>query len=105
MDIEVLFKKEGLVPVGTNEVSQIVNLQDPFGKPININFNFTTGKAIMTILSWDDRNSVVRDFDLELPLECWQEFLATTFTNYIRPIAKTTYSEFDGLIELGVTIS
>ena len=40
MDIEVLFKKEGLVPVGTNEVSQIVNLQDPFGKPININFNF-----------------------------------------------------------------
>lgn len=105
MNIEVLFQKEGLVAVGTNEESQTINLQNPLGKPTNINFDFTTGKAIMTIRSWDDRNSVIRDFDLVLPLECWQEFLMTTFSQYIRPIAKENYSEFDGLTELGVTIS
>jgi hypothetical protein len=104
MNIKVLFQKEGLVPVGTNDENQVVNLLNPIGTPTNVNFNFETGIVTMTIKSWDDRNEIVRDFELELPIEAWQGFLMTTFSNYIRPIAKQTYSEFDGLTELGVEI-
>ena len=102
MNIQVLFQKEGIVPVGTNDQNQTVNLLNPIGTPTNINFNFQTGIVTMTIKSWDDRNEIVRDFDLELPIEAWQQFLMTTFSQYIRPIAKATYSEFDGLIELDI---
>ena len=104
MNIKVLFQKEGLVSVGTNDQNQTVNMLNPIGTPININFNFQTGIVTMTIKSWDDRNEIVRDFDLEIPIEAWQEFLMTTFTNYIHPIAKETYTEFDGLTELELII-
>lgn len=105
MNIEVLFQKLGLVAVGTNESSQIVNLQDPKGKPLQLNFDFTSGKCYMTIESWDDRNSVVRTFELDLTQQAWVDFLTYVFAPHVRPTAKSTYTEFDGLIELGTTIS
>jgi hypothetical protein len=104
MKIEIIFQKVGLVPVGTNEAEQTINMQDPLGKPLSIYFNFVDGKAIMTIESWDDRNSIVRDFELELTDACWQDFLVHVFTKHIRPIAKESYPEFDGLIEVSASI-
>jgi len=105
MNIEVLFQKLGLVAVGTNESSQIVNLQDPKGKPLQLNFDLTNGKCYMTVESWDDRNSIIRTFELDLPLDAWLMLLGTTFNQHIRPISKATYSEFDGLTELGVKLN
>lgn len=94
----------GLVPVGTNEASQTVNLQDPKGKPTQITFDFTNGKAYMVIESWDNRNVVVRTFELDLSQQAWVDFLTNVFATHIRPTAKATYTEFDGLVELGTTI-
>jgi tyrosine-protein phosphatase YwqE len=104
MEIKVLFQKEGIVPVGTSETNQIVNLKDPIGQPVSINFNFKTGIVKMVIKSWDDRNEIIREFDLDFPIEYWQQFLMTTFSQNIRPLAKETFPEFDGLNELGVQI-
>jgi hypothetical protein len=47
----------------------------------------------------------VRDFELELTDACWQDFLVHVFTKHIRPIAKESYPEFDGLIEVSATIN
>lgn len=105
MKVEIIFQKLGVVPVGTNESSQTINMLDPLGKPLSIYFNFTDGKAIMTIQSWDELNVVVRDFELELTDACWQDFLVHVFTKHIRPIAKASYPEFDGLIEVSATIN
>lgn len=104
MEINAIFQKQGTVKVGTSEPGQDINLVNPYGKPINISFDFKTGNVIMTIQSWDEdgRNNVIRDYTMPLNQIGWQRFLATSFATDIRPLAKSSFAEFDGLVDVGV---
>ena len=37
--MDLTFRKEGLITVGSYDDTYSINLQDPFGKPIELNFN------------------------------------------------------------------
>lgn len=93
------FQKEGIVPVGTADETQIVNLLNPFGYPTNLTVNIVENSMVLTILAYDERNNVVREYPLQLDHDAKMAFLMF-FAQHIRRIAKLSYPEFDGLIEL-----
>jgi hypothetical protein len=94
----IKFQKLGLVPVGTNEESQTVNLQDPIGFPINVNINIINETIELTINANDNRNSIVRSYDLQMDEQAKLAFLQF-FGNEIRRIARDSYDEFKDLVE------
>ena len=98
--MDLTFKKEGLVTVGSYDDTYSINLQDPYGKPIELNFNLETETLTMAILSWDDRNSVVRQYNFGLPTQAWFVLLQGIFEPYIREIARNNYPEFSGLTQI-----
>ena len=95
----IKFQKLGLVPVGTNEESQIVNMQDPIGYPITVNINVVNETIEMAINATDDRNNIVRTYDLTMDEQAKLAFLQF-FSNEIRRIARDSYDEFKDLIEV-----
>lgn len=98
--MELTFRKEGVVTVGSYDEINKINLQDPYGRPIEVNFNLETEMVHLSILSWDDRNSVVRHYDFPMPTMAWLTFLQAIFEPYIREIAKANFPEFEGLTQL-----
>ena len=101
--MKIKFQKEGLVTYGTSEPSQQVNLQDPFGEPRFITTNIETNELIMTAIAYDDRNSIVRDFPIQLDDDAKMAYLAF-FNDHIRRLAKASYPEFVGLVEIEVSL-
>lgn len=96
------FQKLGLVRVGTGNPSnpdQIITLKDPIGSPVNLHFDMTNLQGNMSVLAYDDRNSVVRDYPIVLDDEAQLAFI-DFFTNHVRRIAKDQYEEFKDLVEV-----
>lgn len=97
------FQKDGLVTVGTSEPSQSINLQNPIGYPTDVSVNLQTREIYLTIYASDDRNSVVRNYTLQLDQQAIMSFL-NFFTNDVRRIARDNFYEFVGLTELPPTL-
>jgi hypothetical protein len=101
--MKILFKKQGLVTYGTSEQGQEVNLQDPFGEPLNMTTNIETNEVVLTAIAYDDRNSVVRSFPIQLDDAAKIAYL-TFFNDHIRRLAKDTYPDFVGLVEIDISL-
>lgn len=99
----IKFQKEGLVTYGTSEAGQEVNLQDPFGEPLNIAINIANNIIDMEAIAYDDRNSVVRQFPIEMDEAAKIAFLGF-FNDHIRRLAKESYPEFVGLVEVQISL-
>lgn len=101
--MKIKFQKQGLVTYGTSEQGQEVNLKDPFGEPLHLSTNIATNTITMTAIAYDDRNSIVRDFPIQMDDAAKIAYL-TFFNEHIRRLAKASYPEFDGLIEVEVSL-
>ena len=101
--MKIKFQKQGLVTYGTSEQGQEVNLQDPFGEPINLTTNIATNQVVLSAVAYDERNSIVRDFPLTLDDAAKIAYLQF-FNDHIRRIAKESYPEFVDLIEVEISL-
>jgi hypothetical protein len=95
--MELKFRKQGVVKVGTFDPSQSINLQDPIGTVVAFHIDMLAEKFIMTIEAEDDLNKVSRDFLIDLPIEAFQSFVANVFAAHIQPAARAQYEEFKDL--------
>lgn len=94
------FRKDGIVQVGTIDPNQTINLNNPEGEVVEINFNLKTQTVSMVIRAWDNLNEVSREYPIELDLTAWQAFYLQFFVPHIRRLSKDQYDEFKDLIEL-----
>ncbi len=98
--MEIKFKKNGVVTVGTVDPEQSINLNDPVGTVKGFRFDLLNEQVIMIIEATDGLNTVCREYPIALDSAAWQTFIVNFFVAHIRPLAKAQYDEFKDLVEL-----
>lgn len=93
------FQKVGVVTVGTADPDQQVNLQDPIGHPVEINFNFVTESLLLTISASDGLNTVGRHYPIQMDEQAMNAIIGL-FAQHVQRLARKQYSEFQDLQEV-----
>ena len=93
------FYKEGIVVVDAGDGDQPWTFENPFGEPLEIKINLSKGSASMTVKINDHLNEVVKTYTIPMDAEMGGS-VYTLFQEHVRRIAKETYPEFDGLVEV-----
>lgn len=98
--MELRFRKDGIVTVGTAEPSQSINLNNPIGTVRGFNIDLIGEKLVMIIEATDGLNQVSRDFKIDLPKQAFVDLVMHFFAPHIQPAARQQYDEFKDLIQL-----
>lgn len=98
--MEIKFRKEGIVTVGTADPNQSINMENPVGLVRSFTIDMVAERTIMTVEAMDELNQVSRDFKIELTHAAYQSLLINFFAAHVQPAARAQYDEFKDLIQV-----
>jgi len=88
--MDIVYQKSGVVKV------QDVNLEDPKGKPINIEIDFVMETVTLGVEAWDDLNTIGRVYELDMD-DQFKADISQFFLVNIARLMRENYTEFTGL--------
>lgn len=97
---KIKYKKAGLVPFGTHEPSQTVNLQDPEVFPAEVVYNVDLETLSVTVSGTDKdgRNQVARIFPVSLSAQ--EKATPHNFIENVVLPRLAAYPEFQGMTKV-----